>query len=74
MDFYSEDSAHVTHKFSLNDRTGNTLEDKLTHKRWARSVLTFYVCLFLAGAVAIGIHQTSSSGSQQHASLLADIR
>jgi hypothetical protein len=76
MDYFLQDSAHITNSLSLNEPAGSTLEDKLTHKRWARSVLTFYACLFLAGATAIAAHQTvtSSSGTEQHVSLRTDVR
>ncbi|MDN5005649.1 hypothetical protein ACFQZO_32865 [Bradyrhizobium sp. GCM10027634] len=75
MDYFRQDSAHIANGLSLNQPVVKTSENANTHKRWARSVLTFYACLFLAGAVAIGIHQTSFSGTQQHqASLQTDIR
>ena len=56
MDYFSEDSAHVTNGFSLNEPAASTHEDRITHKRWAKAVLAFYACLFLAGATAIGVH------------------
>jgi hypothetical protein len=76
MDYFSEDSAHVTNGFSLNDPASSTQEDRGTHKRWAKAVLAFYACLFLAGATAIGVHQsmTTSGGIEQHATLRTDIR
>lgn len=76
MDYFLQDSAHVTNSFSLNEPAGSTLEDRLTRKLWARSVLAFYACLFLAGATAIGVRQitSSSNGTEQHASLRTDIR
>lgn len=75
MDFFREDSAHATSSFSLNEPTGSTLEDRMVHKRWARLVAAFYVCLFLAGATAITVRQamTPSGGTEQHASLQADL-
>jgi hypothetical protein len=74
MDYFSEDSAHVTHGFSLNEPAASTREDRITHKRWAKAVLAFYACLFLAGAAAIGVHQSMiTSGTEQHATLRVDI-
>ena len=76
MDYFSEDSAHVTSGFSLNEPAASTREDRITRKRWAKAVLTFYACLFLAGATAISVHQsmTASGGIEQHATLRTDIR
>ena len=76
MDYFSEDSAHVTNGFSLNEPAASTHEDRITHKRWAKAVLAFYACLFLAGTTAIGVHQsmTTSGGMEQHATLRTDIR
>ncbi|OKO69445.1 hypothetical protein [Bradyrhizobium sp. AS23.2] len=76
MNHFSEDSAHLTHSFSLNKPAASSREDRMTHKRWAKAVLAFYACLFLAGAIAIGVHQsmTTSSGIEQHAALRTDIR
>ena len=76
MDYFSEDSAHITNGFSLNDPAARTQEDRITHKRWAKGVLAFYACLFLAAATLIGFHQTmsSSSSTEQHASLRTDVR
>jgi hypothetical protein len=76
MDHFLQDSAHVTNSSSLNELARSSLQDKLTHKRWARSVLVFYACLVFAGATAIGVRQimTSSNGTEQHASLRTDIR
>jgi hypothetical protein len=48
MDYFSDDSAYSS--FSLNEPADSTPEDKITRKRWARGVLAFYICLFLAGA------------------------
>ena len=75
MDYFSEDSAHATNGLSLNDPAAST-EDRITHKRWAKAVLAFYACLFLAGATAIGVYQsmTTSGGMEQHATLRTDIR
>jgi len=69
MDYFSEDSAHVTSGFSLNEPAASTDEDRNTRNRWAKAVLAFYACLFLAGATAIGVHQsvTTSGGIEQHA-------
>jgi len=74
MDYFSEDSAHITNSFSLDGPAGGTLEDRKTHKRWARRLLALYVCLLLAGATAITVHNTvtSSGGREQHASLPTD--
>jgi len=76
MDYFCQDSAHVTNSISLNEPAGSTLEDKATHKRWVRGLRTFYACLFLAAATLIGFHQTmsSSSSTEQHASLRTDVR
>jgi len=76
MDYFSEDSAHITNGFSLNDPAARTQEDRITHKRWAKGVLAFYACLFLAGATVIGVHQrmTTTGGMEQHATLRTDIR
>jgi hypothetical protein len=73
MDYFSENSAHVTNGFSLDEPDASTLEDRITRKRWVKGLLVFYACLFLAGATAIGVHQsmTTSSG-QQHATLRTD--
>jgi hypothetical protein len=75
MDYFSEDSAHVTNGFSLNDPS-STHEDRISHKRWTKAVLAFYACVFVAGATAIGVHQsmTTSGGIEQHATLRTDIR
>jgi len=74
MDYFSEDSAHITNSFSLNEPAGGTLEDKKTRKRWTRGLMALYACLLLAGATAITVHQTVtfSSGPEQHASLPTD--
>ncbi len=74
MDYFRQDSAHFTSSLSVNKPAWSASEDEFTHKRWAKGVLVFYTCLFFAGAIAIGVHQTSSSGTEQHASLQADIR
>jgi hypothetical protein len=73
MDYFLQDSAHVN---SLNEPAQSSLQDKLTRKRWARTVLVFYACLFFAVATAIGVSQimTSSNGTEQQASLRTDIR
>jgi hypothetical protein len=73
MDYFSEDSAHSS--FSLNEPAESTLEDRTTRKRWARGVLAFYICLFLAGATMIA-RQTAifSSGTEQHVSLHTDVQ
>ena len=57
MDYFSEDSAHVTNGFSLNEPVASSHEDRITQKRWAKAVLAFYACLLLAGATAIGVSQ-----------------
>ncbi|SFJ44101.1 hypothetical protein [Bradyrhizobium sp. Gha] len=76
MDYFSEDSAHITNGFSTNEPAASTHEDRMTHKRWTKAVLGFYGCLFLVGGTAIGVHQrmTTSSGIEQHATLRTDIR
>jgi hypothetical protein len=73
MDYFSDDSAHSS--FSLNEPADSTPEDKITRKRWARGVLAFYLCLFLAGATMIA-RQTPifSSGTEQHVSLQTDVQ
>jgi len=48
MDYFSEDSAHITNGFSLNEPAASTYEDRMTHKRWTEAVLAFYACLFSA--------------------------
>jgi hypothetical protein len=63
MDYFSEDSAHSS--FSLNEPAESTLEDRTTRKRWARGMLAFYICLFLAGATMIG-RQTATSQLAQN--------
>ena len=50
MDTYSQDSAHTT---SASPAIIQTPEDKATHRRWARALLTFYFSLFVLGGVAI---------------------
>ena len=74
MDYFSEDCAHVTNGFSLNEPAASTHEDRMTHKRWTKAVLAFYACLFVAGATAIGVHRsmTTSGGIEQHATLRTD--
>jgi hypothetical protein len=77
LDYFSQDSAHVTSDFSLNEPAASTHEDRITRKRWAKALLVFYACLFLAGASAIGVHQsmtTSGGGIEQHVTLRTDIR
>jgi hypothetical protein len=76
MDYFAEDSAHVTNAFSLNESAASDLEDKITCKRWAKGMLAFYACLLLAGATAIGVYQstTTSGGMEQHATLGTDVR
>ncbi|MGV7216986.1 hypothetical protein [Bradyrhizobium sp. UFLA05-112] len=76
MDYFSEDSAHVTNGFLLNEPAANTHEDRTTHKRWAKAVLAFYASLFLVGATVIGVHQviTRSGGMEQHATLREESR
>lgn len=76
MDYFSEDSAHVTKPFSLDGTAARTHEDRITHRRWARAVLALYAVLFFAGAVAIGLHQSMvmSGGMEQHATLRDDNR
>jgi hypothetical protein len=72
MDYFSEDSAHSS--FSLNEPAESTPEDKITRKRWARGVLAFYICLFLAGATMIARQAAIvSSGTEQHVSLHTDV-
>jgi hypothetical protein len=43
MDYFSEDSAHVTNGFSLNEPAPSTHEDRITYKRWAKAVLAFLI-------------------------------
>ena len=76
MDYFAEDSAHVTNAFSLNESTTSDPEDRITRKRWAKGVLAFYACLFLAGATAIGVYQSTTTpvGMEQHATLGTDVR
>ena len=76
MDYFAEDSAHVTNAFSLNASAASDPEDRNTRKRWANGVLAFYACLLLAGATAIGVYQstTTSGGMEQHATLGTDVR
>ncbi|MBW7965350.1 hypothetical protein [Bradyrhizobium sp. BR 10261] len=76
MDYFCEDSAHITNGLSLNEPAASTHEDRMTHQRWTKAVLGFYACLFLAGGTAIGVHQrmTTSSGIENHAALRTDIR
>ncbi|TYL91996.1 hypothetical protein FXB40_26445 [Bradyrhizobium rifense] len=76
MDYFAEDSAHVTNNFSLNEPAASDPEDRVTRKRWVKGVLAFYACLLLAGATAIGVYQgvTTSGGIEQHASLGTDVR
>jgi len=76
MDYFQQDSSHVTNSFSLNEPDGSTLEDKMTHKRWTRGMLAFYACLFFAVAIAIAARPTvtSSSGTEQHASMPTDVQ
>jgi hypothetical protein len=75
MDNFHQDSAYVTNGFWLNEPSTSTDEDRITRKRWAKALLTFYGCLFLAGATAIGVHQSmTTSGNIEHASLRADVR
>jgi hypothetical protein len=76
LDYPSQDSAHVTSGFSLSEPAASTLEDRITRKHRTKALLIFYACLFLAGATAIGVHQsmTTSGGIVQHATLHTDIR
>jgi hypothetical protein len=76
MDYFAEDSAHVTNGFSLNEPAASNPEDRITRKRWVKGVLAFYACLLLAGATAIGVHQgmTTSGAMEQHATLRTDVR
>jgi len=52
LDYFSQDSAHVTNGFSLNGPAASTDEDRIIHRRWAKAVLALYACLILAGATA----------------------
>lgn len=76
MDDFSQDSAHVTSDFWLNEPTARTHEDRITHKRWAKAVLAFYACLFLAGVATVGVHRsmTTSNSIEQHVASRTDIR
>jgi hypothetical protein len=76
MDYFAEDSAHVTSDFSLNEPAASNPEDRIIRKRWAKGLLAFYACLLLAGATAIGVYQgmTMSGDTEQHASLGTDVR
>ncbi|MGY8667883.1 hypothetical protein Q3C01_36750 [Bradyrhizobium sp. UFLA05-109] len=76
MDYFSEDSAHVTNGFLLNEPAASSHEDRITQKRWVKAVLVFYACLFLVGATVVGVHKgiRTSGGIEQHATLHEDIR
>jgi hypothetical protein len=76
MDYFSEDSAHVTNGFSLNEPTASTHEDRITHKRWRKPCWPSMRACSLSGATAFGVHQsmTTSGGIEQHATLRTDIR
>ena len=76
LDNFLQDSAHVTSGFSLSEPAASTRKDRITRKRWTKALLVFYACLFLAGATAIGVHQsmTTSGGIEQHVTLRTDIR
>jgi hypothetical protein len=76
MDYFAEDSAHVTNAFSMNESAASDPEDRITRQRWANGVLAFYACLLLAGATAIGVYQstTTSGGIEQHATLGTNVR
>jgi hypothetical protein len=75
MDYFRQDSAHVTNQFSI-ESSGSTADDKLTRKHWVRGLLAFYICLLFAGATAIGASQfkASSTDAELHASLRANTR
>jgi hypothetical protein len=74
LDCPSEDSAHVTSGFSLSEPPASTDEDRITRKHWTKALLVFYASLFLAGATAIGVHQSMTGGIEQHATLHSNIR
>ncbi|CCE08234.1 hypothetical protein BRAS3843_2690004 [Bradyrhizobium sp. STM 3843] len=74
LDVFSQDSAHIASHIS-DEPSGSSREDEITHRRWARCVLAFYLSLFLGGATAIAIRQmvTPPSGTEQHASVHSDV-
>ena len=75
MDYFREDSAHVTGLFLPNEVAAHSCEDRITHKRWAKAILAFYASLFLVGAAAVGVHQSMTrSGGIEQAALHTDIR
>jgi hypothetical protein len=73
MDYFSEDSAHVTNGFSLNEPAASTHEDRITHKRWRPGLL----CVLVLGwrdRVWCPPENNQSGGMEQHATLRTDIR
>ena len=74
LEYFSQDSAHVTSDFSPSEPAASTHEDRITRTYWVKGLLVFYACLFLAGATAIGVQQrmTTSGGIEQHATLRTD--
>lgn len=67
MDYFSEDLSHATDRFAPHE---TNLEDRLTFKRWARTLGSFYACVFLVMGIVIAAHQIgTSTGLQQQASL-----
>jgi hypothetical protein len=76
MDYFAEDSAHVSNDFSLNEPAASNPEDRITRKRWEKGVLAFYACLLVAGATAIGLYEgmTAPGATDLHASLGTDVR
>ena len=76
MDYFSEDSA-PRYQWLFAQRTCCEHSRRQNHSQaWAKAVLAFYACLFLAGATAIGVYQsmTTSGGMEQHATLRTDVR
>ena len=70
MDYFRQDCAHIANQFSAEPAT-STNEDKTNRRRWGRGMFSFYACLLLAGATAIGVTQFKalSSDAVQHASM-----
>lgn len=76
MDYFRQDSAHISNSFAVDAPADRTVEDSITRRLWVRRVLTFCSCLFLVGTVAFGVYRSvgASSDIAQHASLRADVR
>ncbi|MBR1086107.1 hypothetical protein JQ621_01305 [Bradyrhizobium manausense] len=67
MDYFRENSANFTSRLSQTRFQASIPENRVTHKRWAKAVFAFYSCLFLLGAIAIGLHWrvTTPVGTEQ---------